>query len=62
MATDAVVYFDTTSDPQNPGWVCELRNETMDQFAMDETNPDAADDDLILEAASFATGEISVRR
>jgi hypothetical protein len=59
IKTKATVYFDASSDPRNPGWVCETEEG---QFAMDATNPDATDAELIADARSFADGKITVRR
>ena len=60
--TNATVYFDTTSNPQNPGWVCETDEVGKPQFALDATADDASDDELIAEARSYADGEITIRR
>ena len=57
--TKATVYFDASSDPRNPGWVCETEEG---QFQMETTDPDATEQDLNADARSFADGEIRIRR
>lgn len=59
--TNATVYFDATSDPRNPGWVCETNEGGNPQYAMDSAL-EASDDELIAEAKRYADGEISIRR
>lgn len=57
--TNATVYFDAESNPENPGWVCETAEG---QFQMDTTAKDASDETLLADARSFADGEIKIRR
>ena len=60
---NAKVYFDTQSDPRNPGWVCETDADGMPQYQLDANAPDAADEELLFkEARAFADGEIIIRR
>lgn len=57
--TNATVYYDNSSDPLNPGWVCETDEG---QFQMEADDPEATDEELMAEGRSFADGDITVRR
>lgn len=59
--TNARVYLDADNGPQNVGWVCETDADGHPQFAM-SAGMEASDEELIAEARSFATGEITIRR
>ena len=56
---DATIYFDISSNPQNPGWICETEEG---QFQLDADSLDASDDELLAEGRAFADGEITIRR
>lgn len=56
----ATVYYDDTSDPQNPGWVIELVNG--EQISLDAAICCTSARDLRREAAAFTTGPITIRR
>jgi hypothetical protein len=60
--TNATIYFDDSSDPRNPGWVCETDDDGRPQFQMNTTDPSADDKTLLVDARSFANGEITIRR
>jgi hypothetical protein len=59
---NATVYFDSKSDPRNPGWVCQTDDDTRSTYQLDATDPDADDATLIAEAWAFSDGQITVRR
>ena len=55
--TNAQVYYDDSSDPSNPGWVCETDEG---QFKMETTDPDATSEELFRDAQSFADGLVII--
>lgn len=59
---NAEVYYDTISNPQNPGWVCQTDEDGHPQYALDESDQEATDEDLVAEAHAFAGGKITVVR
>lgn len=59
MEAPATVYYDESSDPANPGWVCELANG--EQYQLDATSPATTSQDLRGEARAFTTGPITIR-
>ena len=62
MKLNATVYFDDTSNPANPGWVCETDEDGRPSYQLELTSPGASDAELIADARSYAEGEISIRR
>lgn len=55
---NARVYYDDTSNPANPGWVCETDEG---QFQMATTDSDARSEDLFQDAQSFTVGTIIIQ-
>lgn len=54
------IYYDTDSDPRNPGWVAQ--NEYGETFALDATDPATPDEVLLAQATVEGVEGATVRR